>query len=93
LPENEQAKVFAYIGELKKQGHNLRRPLSAPVESGLYELRPQDNRLFYFFFHKDYAIFVHAIKKKTNKIPNDDIKLSLKRKRIIENSESNIEGE
>ena len=50
LPLDEQAKVFAYIDELGKQEHNLRRPLADYVKDGIYELRPKSNRLFYFFF-------------------------------------------
>ncbi len=84
LPLKEQAKVFAYIKELGKQGHNLRRPLCDFVKDGIYELRPQATRLFYFFYQKQNIVFVHAIKKKTNKIPEKDIELSLKRKRAME---------
>lgn len=28
LPLKEQAKVMAYLAELKKQGHNMRRPMA-----------------------------------------------------------------
>ena len=90
LPLGEQAKVFAYINELKKQGHNLRRPLADFVKDGIYELRPKANRLFYFFFLKETVVFVHAIKKKTNEIPEKDIALSLKRKKLIEEYQTNI---
>ena len=90
LPLDEQAKVFAYINELKKQGHNLRRPLADYVKDGIYELRPKANRLFYFFFLKENVVFVHAIKKKTNGIPEKDIALSLKRKKYIEEYRTNI---
>jgi phage-related protein len=90
LPLDEQAKVFAYIDELKKQGHNLRRPLADYVKDGIYELRPKANRLFYFFFLKENVVFVHAIKKKTNEIPENDIALSLKRKKYIEKYRTNI---
>ena len=80
LPTKEQAKIFAYIAELKNQGHNLRRPLADYLGNGIYELRPKDNRIFYFFFLKDSAVLVHAIKKKTDKISKEDLKLCLKRK-------------
>ena len=84
LPLDEQVKVFAYINELRKQGHNLRRPLADYVRDGIYELRPKANRLFYFFYLRENVVFVHAIKKKTHKIPENDIEVSLKRKRQIE---------
>lgn len=84
LPIKDQAKIFAYIAELKEQGHNLRRPLADYLESGIYELRPKNNRLFYFFFLKNNAILVHAIKKKSDKIPRHDLELCIKRKKYIE---------
>jgi len=87
LPLNDRAKVFAYIGELKKQGNNLRRPLADYLGNGIYELRPKANRVFYFFFHKDNAVLVHAIRKKTDKIPAKDFELCIKRKAIVEGSE------
>jgi phage-related protein len=90
LSLDEQAKVFAYIDELGKQGHNLRRPLADYVKDGIYELRPKSNRLFYFFFLKESVVFVHAIKKKTNEIPEKDIALSLKRKKYIEKYRMNM---
>ena len=80
LPIKEQSKIFAYITELRNQGHNLRRPLADYLGKGIYELRPKDNRIFYFFFLKDNAVLVHAIKKKTDKIPKQDFILCLKRK-------------
>ena len=90
LPLGEQAKVFAYIEELRKQGHNLRRPLADFVRDGIYELRPKAKRLFYFFFLKENVVLVHAIKKKRDKIPENDIKISLKRKKHIEKYQTNI---
>ena len=90
LPLNERTKVFAYIEELRRQGHNLRRPLAAPLKDGIYELRPKANRLFYFFYLKENVVIVHAIKNKTDKVPEHDIKLSLKRKRQIEECKNNI---
>mgnify|MGYP003395895275 FL=1 len=80
LPDKEQAKIAAYVSELKIQGHNLRRPLADYLGDGIYELRPKGNRIFYFFFLKDNVILVHAIRKKTNKIPKEDLALCLRRK-------------
>jgi phage-related protein len=84
LSQDERAKVFAYISELKNQGHNLRRPLADYLGHGIYELRPKANRIFYFFFLKNSAVLIHAIRKKTDKIPNRDFELCLKRKSEVE---------
>lgn len=84
LSPDDRAKVFAYIAELKNQGHNLRRPLADYLGQGIYELRPKANRIFYFFFLKNSAVLIHAIKKKTDKIANRDLELCLKRKSEVE---------
>lgn len=84
LTVKEQAKVYAYINELKSQGSNLRRPMADYLRDGIYELRPKNNRIFYFFYLKENAILVHAIKKKTEKIPENDLRVCIKRKLEIE---------
>ncbi len=91
LTEKEQAKVYAYINELKNQGHNLRRPMADYLRNGIYELRPRDNRIFYFFYLRDRAILVHAIKKYVKRIPEGDLKLCIKRKAKVEACGANIE--
>ena len=84
LPPVEAAKCLAYIAELKQQGHNLRRPLADNIGDGIYELRPKSNRIFYFFFMKNNAVLVHAIRKKTSDIPKKDKGLSSRRRKEIE---------
>lgn len=54
------------------------------VTQGLYELRPQANRIFYFFYLRESAVLVHAMRKKTDKLPAGDIALALKRKAVME---------
>ena len=91
LPVKERTKVLAYINELKKQGNNLRRPMADYLEDGIYELRPKDNRIFYFFYLRDNAVLLHAIKKKTQEIPSNDLNLCLKRKNLIETGYGHME--
>ncbi|MFH1868342.1 MAG: type II toxin-antitoxin system RelE/ParE family toxin [Candidatus Omnitrophota bacterium] len=91
LPLKDRAKVFAYIEELKQQGHNLRHPLADYLGHGIYELRPKHNRVFYLFFMKENAVLVHAIKKETDKIPKNDSQLCIKRKNQVEREHRNIQ--
>ena len=91
LSDKEQAKVYAYIIELKKQGNNLRRPMADYLKDGIYELRPKDNRIFYFFYLRDRAVLIHAIKKHVNKIIESDLRLCLKRKIETEDCGTSIE--
>ena len=86
LPSHEQAKVIAYIRELKREGNNLRRPMADYLSDDIYELRPKDNRIFYFFYMKNNVVLVHAIKKRTKKIPHGDLALCLNRKQEIESA-------
>ena len=62
----------------------MRRPLADYLGHGIYELRSKANRVFYFFFHKDNAVLVHAIRKKTDKVPSKDLELCIKRKVFVE---------
>jgi phage-related protein len=84
LSLKEQAKVFAYLVELKKQGHNLRRPMSDYLCEGIYELRPRDNRIFYFFLLRENVVLLHAIRKRTDKVPGGDLRICLKRQKQVE---------
>ncbi len=87
LSLKEQAKVYAYIHELARQGHNLRRPMADYLRSGIYELRPKHNRIFYFFFVDHRIVLVHAIRKDTGRILENDLSLCLKRKQAVESDE------
>ncbi len=91
LTRKEQAKAHAYITELKKQGNNLRRPMADYLGDGIYELRPKDNRIFYFFYFRDSAVLVHAIKKHVKTVPENDLRLCIKRKIETEACGMNIE--
>lgn len=91
LPLKDQAKVYAYIRELKKQGNNLRRPMADYLKGGIYELRPKDNRIFYFFYLRDSVVLVHAIKKRTSEIPENELRLCFKRKGEVETEGRRIE--
>ena len=91
LTDKEQAKIHAYITELKSQGNNLRRPMADYLRDGIYELRPKDNRIFYFFYLRDKAVLIHAINKHVKRIPENDLKLCIKRKLRIEAYGADIE--
>jgi phage-related protein len=91
LTKREQAKVYAYICELKKQGNNLRRPMADYLRDGIYELRPKDNRIFYFFYLRNIVVLVHAIRKRTRSIAEDELELCIRRKIKTQEWGNNIE--
>ena len=79
LPVDERDKCLEYIAYLEETGEQVTRPVGDYLGGKLYELRPKHNRLIYFFMLKDYAVLVHAFRKKSNAIPAGEIKTALKR--------------
>ncbi len=79
LPESERNKCFEYIACLEETGEGIRRPVGDYLGEKLYELRPKQTRLIYFFMLKEYAVLVHAFRKKTNQIPWQEIRIARSR--------------
>jgi phage-related protein len=79
LSGDERDKCFEYIAYLQEMGEQVRRPVGDYLGGKLYELRPKQTRIIYFFMLKDYAVLVHAFRKKTNAVPEREIKLAQKR--------------
>lgn len=84
LPKNERTKYFACLKTLSSEGPSLKRPVADYLGSDIYELRPKSNRIFYFFFLKDKVVLLHAIKKRTDKIPKGDLLICQRGKAIVE---------
>jgi phage-related protein len=79
LPIDERDKCFEFIAYLAEMGEQVRRPVGDYLGSKLYELRPKQTRIIYFFMLNDYAVIVHAFRKKTREIPEKEMKTALKR--------------
>ncbi len=85
FPEEVRRELGKAIFDLQK-GEKLTMPLSRPmpsVETGVEELRLKDRsgiyRVFYFTRMEDRILIFHAFVKKTQKAPNDEIRLGQKR--------------
>lgn len=76
LPQDEQQKALAYIGYLEEQGEALRRPIAEYLGDKVYELRPKQVRILYAFVGKQYAIILHAFRKKTGPVPPSEKRLA-----------------
>ena len=72
---------------LEAQGHELRRPLAAPLRDGIYELRPScqgvQYRILYFFSGKNAIVVSHGIKKEAE-VPAVEIKRAVERRKKFE---------
>ena len=82
LTEPERAKVYAYLHHLSEVGYQLKRPQGDYLgdKTELYELRPGRHRVLYFFIHRNKIILLHAFLKKTQEMPEREIKTAMKRK-------------
>lgn len=69
-----QYKQFAfYIELLQKQGTYLPNNITKHIEEDIWELRPGNNRVFYFCFEGNTLVLLHQFKKKTQKTPKKEI--------------------
>lgn len=66
--------VTFYIELLRQNGSTLSENIMKHIEDNIWELRPGNNRVFYFF-HDEGGKFVllHHFKKKTQKTPKREI--------------------
>lgn len=69
-----------YIELLKKNGTFLPENITKHIEENIWELRPGNNRIFYFFHEQETFILLHTFMKKSNKTPKREI-LKAKRER------------
>ena len=78
LDKKSRAKILRYIELLEKEGPDLLRPYADYVKGKIRELRIKISsgniRIFYFFFMERNIILLHVFKKKTQKLPEMEIK-------------------
>ena len=76
--QHKQASL--YIELLQQNGTRLNENITKHLEDGIWELRPGNNRVFYFFFQDNTFVLLHQFRKKTQKTPKREIEKA-KRKR------------
>jgi len=69
-----QHKQFSYyIQLLQDNGTYLGENITKHLEDDIWELRPGNNRVLYFYFHDDTFVLLHQFRKKTQKTPRREI--------------------
>ena len=69
--QHKQASL--YIELLQQNGTRLNENITKHLEDGIWELRPGNNRVFYFFFQDSTFVLLHQFRKKTQKTPKREI--------------------
>lgn len=62
-----------YIQLLQDNGINLPSAIAKHLDENIWELRPGNNRVLYFFFKESMFVLLHHFMKKTNKTPRREI--------------------
>lgn len=79
LPARDRAKANNALRLLEEFGTNLTMPHARRIEGRLWELRPGDNRLFYFLQLERKFILLHGYRKQSMKAPEKEIATALRR--------------
>ena len=65
--------MMLYIQLLQDNGINLPSAIAKHLDENIWELRPGNNRVLYFFFQENTFVLLHHFRKKTNKTPRREI--------------------
>ena len=69
--QHKQASL--YIELLQQNGTRLNDNITKHLEDGIWELRPGNNRVFYFFYENNTFVLLHQFRKKAQKTPKREI--------------------
>ena len=65
--------ILFYIDLLAKNGTNLTVNITKHLEEDIWELRPGNNRVFYFYYDESQYVLLHHFRKKSQKTPKREI--------------------
>ena len=77
-PTNTDARIqhkqaSLYIELLQQNGTHMNAEITKHLDDGIWELRPGNNRVFYFFYQNDTYVLLHQFRKKSQKTPKREI--------------------
>jgi phage-related protein len=82
-------KCLQRLRQLRDTGHELRRPIAAPLRDGICELRAQigtvNYRVLYFFHGKNVVVLSHGLTKE-DAVPPVEIDRAVQRMKQVQNS-------
>lgn len=65
--------ISLYIELLQKNGTKLTSQIVKSIDKELWELRPGNNRILFFYFDHGTYVLLHHFRKKTKKTPKKEI--------------------
>lgn len=80
-----------HIQLLQENGTHLPDNITKHLGDNIWELRPGNNRVFYFFFQNDTYVLLHHFRKKSQKTPRREIERAKAEKQdYIDRKESDL---
>ncbi len=65
--------LLFYIDLLSKNGTRMPEKITKNVDEDIWELRPGNNRVFYFYYRDNTFVLLHHFRKKSTKTPPREI--------------------
>jgi len=65
--------AILYIELLQNNGTLLPNNITKHIDDNIWELRPGNNRIFYFYCDNNNFVLLHSFRKKTQKTPRHEI--------------------
>lgn len=72
--------VMQYIQFLSEYGTRLGENICKHLTGDIWELRPGNNRILFFYFKNDTFVLLHHFRKKTQKTPKREIERAISEK-------------
>jgi phage-related protein len=73
-------KILTYIRVLQEYGTRAGEPYVKHIEEDIWELRPLDDRILFFYFRDNTFILLHHFLKKTRRTPRREIEQAKRNK-------------
>ncbi|WP_447963980.1 type II toxin-antitoxin system RelE/ParE family toxin [Nitrospira sp. Ecomares 2.1] len=85
--EETQITLDSRLDLLLNLGNQCRRPVSAHLDDGIFELRAKNARILFYFGPEKTIIFLLGIIKKKSKVPPGDIETAKRNRKKIQQGE------
>ncbi|MCL2048404.1 MAG: type II toxin-antitoxin system RelE/ParE family toxin [Defluviitaleaceae bacterium] len=83
-------KIAQYFNILEEHGAKIGEPYVKHIDGDIWELRPINDRIFFFHWQKGKVVLLHHFIKKTNKTPAKEIEQAKRNQRdFLSRSELN----
>lgn len=81
-------KIITYLGALQEYGTRIGKQKVKHIDGSLWELRPLENRIFFFYWQDNkYVLLHHFIKKSQKTPPREIVQARINMKDFLERSE------